>query len=146
MGDTSERTSGRVKGLWAFALWIAAALAAMAGLGGFLDETVTGIVFEERSIGGAIAAVLLVLAAVLATIIWARGLGRGPEAIESGKTVSGRRRVLVGALATGGGLIASAAASTSASASAVEMAPRSSCLRTSFVKRLNARIASAGLS
>lgn len=103
---SEERRAGSgVSGTIVAVLWCLTALLAWLGVGSFLDETVTGIAPEERSMGLAIVAVVALLAALVATVLWSRSLGR-----ERTPPASGRRRFLTGAATAAGGLVASTAA------------------------------------
>lgn len=97
-----------VNGKLVFALWVATIALSLVGVGRFLDESITGIVFAHRSTGLALLAVIALIASIGASVVWARRLGRtspgGPT------TVSGRRRFLLGAATTTGGIIAATAA------------------------------------
>ena len=98
----------RVNGKWIFGLWVLTAILSLVGLGRFLDESITGIVLGHRSIGPALLAVFAALVALVGTVSWARGLRSSTAA--GSVPQSGRRRFLVGAATTTGGLIAVTAA------------------------------------
>jgi predicted aldo/keto reductase-like oxidoreductase len=103
------RTSRPLLGWIVLALWIAAIALGYAGLGAFLDESVTGITPEQRSRGLAATTIAVALAALVATILWARGLWGGRSGDEAPAPGLGRRRFLVGTAASLGGLVATAA-------------------------------------
>jgi hypothetical protein len=89
-------------------LWAVAVLLSLVGIGHYIDEAITGIDPAQRSTGLPIAALAVAVIAIVATILWARRLGAAsPDAVSS---VPARRRFLVGAAATTGGLIAGGAA------------------------------------
>jgi hypothetical protein len=75
-----------------------------------IDETATGITPGQRSWGLAVAALLAIAAALMATVLWARRLA--PPADAGGSAGSGvaRRRFLLGAAGTLGGAAATGAA------------------------------------
>lgn len=105
---TEPRTSRLPLGWIVLALWIAAMALGYAGLGVFLDESVTGITPEQRSRGLAATTIVVALAALVATILWARGLW-GERRVEGAPAAGlGRRRFLVGAAASLGGIAATA--------------------------------------
>lgn len=103
---SEEPRKGRaVPGTVVASLWVLVVLLAYFGIGGLLDEMATGIAPEERSYMLAIVAAVALTGAIIATVRWARALGRDriPPA-------SGRRRFLAGAAATTGGVLAGGAA------------------------------------
>jgi predicted aldo/keto reductase-like oxidoreductase len=98
----------RMTGWTVAVLWALAAALSLVGLGAYLDEAITGIEPAQRSVARAALALAAAGAAVVATIAWARGLGA--RGVPDAPPVGTRRRFLVGAAATTGGLVASAAA------------------------------------
>jgi len=105
MSQEQKSAGTQVSGALVAVLWTLTVLLAWLGVGSYLDETVTGIAPEERSPALAIVAVVALLAALAATFLWARALGR-----DRTPPSTGRRRFLTGAATATGGLIASVAA------------------------------------
>jgi len=102
-GKAMARTNGWIVAL----LWTVAVLLSLVGIGAYIDESVTGIDPGQRSLLLPALAIGFAVAAVMATIGWARHLRpRRPDATPA----SARRRFLVGAATTTGGLVAVAAA------------------------------------
>ncbi len=89
-------------------LWIGTVALSLVGIGRFLDESITGLLFAKISVGMAALAVLALIVSITATVAWARRLGN--VSADGSRTVSGRRRFLLGAATATGGLIATAAA------------------------------------
>jgi hypothetical protein len=98
----------RLNGRMVLVLWVVAVLLSLVGIGHYIDEAITGIDPAQRAPGIAIAALAVAMIAMVATVLWARRLGAtSSDAVTS---VPARRRFLVGAAATTGGLIATGAA------------------------------------
>src|SRR4029453_7178006 len=102
MSQEQKSAGTQVSGAVVAVLWTLTVLLAWLGVGRYLDETVTGIAPGERA--PAIVAVVPLLAALAATFLWARALGR-----DRTPPSTGRRRFLTGAATATGGLIASVA-------------------------------------
>jgi hypothetical protein len=104
---TSER---RIPGAAVLALWAVAAALAYAGIGTVVAAIIEGIDKSQIATWPAIVAVMALAAALTATIAWARALPARPSPDGDGTRRIARRRFLVGAGATLGGLGASASA------------------------------------
>ncbi len=106
MSDSSDGHRRWVSGRVVLALWALAVALSAVGLGRFIDESVTGIVFEQRSVMGAVLTVMAAIGALVVTIFWARGLGRSERSPAKRSGETGRRRFLIGAAGAAGGLVA----------------------------------------
>jgi predicted aldo/keto reductase-like oxidoreductase len=85
-------------------LWLLTLALAYLEVGPLLGRLAEGIDRAEIPKAGALLAVVCLLAALGATVLWARGLGRAPAAPAGGEPISGRRRFLIGTAASVGGL------------------------------------------
>jgi hypothetical protein len=108
--DMSTQRGIHLGGRTILGLWTLTVVLAFVFTGKFLDESVTGIALEQRSVWGFFAAAAALVVALSVTVLWARDLGGGAEG-EAGPAVSGRRRFLIGAGGAVGGLLTTGAAS-----------------------------------
>jgi hypothetical protein len=92
--------TGVIAGLTALVLWVVAAVLGYVGIGGVIADQIEGIDPSQIVRWPAALAVVTLVAALAATVVWARRLWRLP----SSPVGLGRRRFLVGAGATVGGL------------------------------------------
>ncbi len=107
MSKSSDRRA--VNGWLVLGVWVCTVILAYVGVGKYLDDAVTGIVFAQRSMAVALLAVVSLIAALWLTVSWARNrpmAGTGAPA-----PGEGRRRFLVGAAGVTGGVLATGVAS-----------------------------------
>ena len=102
--SSPERAGFRVTGRVVALAWAIAVAFAYIGTGGYLAQMIEGQDPALLSKTGVILAELVLLAAVVLTVIWARGRGRAPGDPTSAAARVGRRNFLVGTGATVGGL------------------------------------------
>ncbi len=94
-------------GMIAIVAWVVTWLLAYIGLGNYLYESLEGMDRSMIPIGLLVAFVVLVLASLALTVMWARNLGKNsPEE----QAPSGRRKFLLGGAAMTGGAIGAGAA------------------------------------
>ncbi len=104
-----QDANGRLSGWIVASLWAATCVLAYAGIGGFLQDTVEGIDPAQISKIIPALAVASLIASIAVTIGWAKGNGtERPD--DAASTGLGRRRFLLGAGVTLGGIAATAAA------------------------------------
>jgi predicted aldo/keto reductase-like oxidoreductase len=110
MAKASNRHQQPVSGWIIFALWTGTAVLAYLGIGGLIQDLIEGIDGSMISKTLPIIAILAVIGSIVASIRWARWAraSSGPDAISARGLA--RRRFLVGAGATLGGVAATAAA------------------------------------
>ena len=99
MANETAEAAQRISGRLVAALWALAAVLAFIFVGSFLAQVVEGQDTALLSKSGLVIPVLALLAALVATIMWARTRGTG-----AGEPSRGRRNFLVGSGATVGGL------------------------------------------
>lgn len=107
MREGSGAKRPRLDGRWVATIWAIAIPLAWFGLGAFLEESLTGIVFPQRSLLAGLVSVLLVLVALGVTIEWTRRRMRERRAHGEGRA---RREFLLGAGSALGGLVGVGAA------------------------------------
>jgi predicted aldo/keto reductase-like oxidoreductase len=107
MSKSSERRA--VNGRLVLGVWVCTVVFAFIGVGKYLNDAVTGIVFAQRSMAVGLLAVVSLIAALWLTVSWARN--RPMAGAEEATSGEGRRRFLVGAAGVTGGVLTTAAAS-----------------------------------
>ncbi len=107
MSKASERRA--VSGRLVLGVWVCTVVLAFIGVGKYLDDAVTGIVFAQRSMVFGVLAVLSLIVALWLTGSWARN--RPMASAGAAGSGEGRRRFLLGAAGVTGGVVTTAAAS-----------------------------------
>jgi predicted aldo/keto reductase-like oxidoreductase len=102
----SRAAAGRaVPGWLVLLLWVLTFTLSYVGVGPVLGNMIEGVDRAQIPKTLALLACVSLLVALVATVLWARGLGRGATTLEARPKGIGRRRFLVGAATSVGGLV-----------------------------------------